>query len=126
MRAILIFANILLACIIAQGAIQWLNEPSVDAEVATSVNKERRSSAPQAKNIQQQQQQMAGRRQFAGATQENQIATTVALNIFDPERAPKAATNNRRTAATPVNRGDMSLVGMFTIGDIAGAIILQR
>ena len=58
MRAILIFANILLACIIAQGAIQWLNEPSVNAEVATSVNKERRSSAPQAKNVQQQQQQM--------------------------------------------------------------------
>ena len=125
MRAILIFANILLACIIAQGAIQWLNEPSVDAEVATSATKERRSTAPQAKNI-QQQQQVVDQRRFASTTQESQIATTVALNIFDPERAPKAAANNRRTAATPVNRADMSLVGTFTIGDIAGAIILQR
>ena len=54
MRAVLIFANILLACVLAQGAIQWLNEPSVNAEVATSVSKERRSSAPQPRNIQQQ------------------------------------------------------------------------
>jgi len=122
MRAVLIFANILLACILAQGAIQWLNEPSVDAEVATSVSKERRSSAPQPRNI---QQQMNPQRQYASVTPENQIATTVALNIFDPERAPQAVTN-RRTAATPVNRADMTLVGTFTIGDIAGAIILQR
>ena len=122
MRAILIFANILLACIIAQGAIQWLNEPSVNAEVATTVNRERRTSAPQPKNV----QQIGPQRQYTNMTPENQIATTVALNIFDPERAPKATVNNRRNAATPVNRNDMSLVGTFTIGDIAGAIILQR
>ena len=124
MRAILIFANILLACIIAQGAIQWLNEPSVNAEVATTATKERRSSAPQPKNI--QQQQMIPQRQYASVTPDNQIATTVALNIFDPERAPKATTNNRTTVATPVNRSDMTLVGTFTIGRVAGAIILQR
>ena len=122
MRAILIFANILLAGLIALGASQWLGEPSVNAEVATSVTKERRSSAPQPKNI---QQQVTPRRQFAAMTPENQIATTVALNIFDPERAPQATTAGRR-AATPVNRADMTLVGTFTIGDIAGAIILQR
>ena len=123
MRAVLIFANILLACILAQGAIQWLNEPSVDAEVATSVSKERRSAAPQPKNI---QQQMIPQRQYASVSPENQIATTVALNIFDPERAPQATAAGRRAAATPVNRADMTLVGTFTIGDIAGAIILQR
>ena len=124
MRAVLIFANILLACIIAQGAIQWLNEPSVDAEITVSGTKERRSSTPQPKDIQQQAAQQQ-RRQFANMTPENQIATPVALNIFDPERAPQATTNRNRVA-TPVNRNDMSLVGTFTIGDIAGAIILQR
>ena len=59
-------------------------------------------------------------------TTDTQVATTVALNIFDPERAPKAAANNARTAATPVNRGDMTLVGTFSIGKVVGAIILQR
>ena len=121
MRAILIFANILLAGLIALGASQWLSEPSVNAEVATSVTKERRSSAPQPKNI----QQVTPQRQYVAVTPENQIATTVALNIFDPERAPQATAAGRR-AATPVNRADMTLVGTFTIGDIAGAIILQR
>jgi len=120
MRAILIFANILLACIIAQGAISWLNEPSVEAQVATTATKERRASTPQPRPIAQQQQ-----RNYVSLTPESQIATTVALNIFDPERAPKATVNNRRNA-TPVNRNDMSLVGTFVIGDIAGAIILQR
>lgn len=123
MRAILIFANILLAGIIALGASQWLSEPSVEAEVATTATKERRSSAPQPKNIQQQIQQP--QRRYASVTPESQIATTVALNIFDPERAPQATAAGRR-AATPVNRGDMTLAGTFTIGDIAGAIILQR
>ena len=56
MRAILIFANILLAGIIALGASQWLGESSDNTEVATSVTKERRSSTPQPKNIQQIQQ----------------------------------------------------------------------
>ena len=50
MRAILIFANILLAGLIALGASQWLGEPAVNAEVATSVGKEHKSSAPQPKN----------------------------------------------------------------------------
>ena len=58
MRAILIFANILLAGLIALGASQWLGEPDVNAEIATSVTKERKSSTPQPKNIQQQQQMM--------------------------------------------------------------------
>jgi hypothetical protein len=121
MRAVLIFANILLVCIIAQGAIQWLGESTDATEVATSATKERRSSAPQPRNI---QQQTAQQRQYVSVTPENQIATTVALNIFDPERAPKATVNRRN--ATPVNRMDMTLAGTFTIGDIAGAIILQR
>ena len=124
MRAILIFANILLAGLIALGASQWLGEPDVNAEIATSVTKERKSSTPQPKNIQQQQQMMQQQRRFSSVTPENQIATTVALNIFDSERAPQATTARR--AATPVNRNDMTLVGTFTIGDIAGAIILQR
>ena len=123
MRAILIFANILLAGLIALGASQWLSEPSVNAEVATSVTKERRSSAPQAKNIQQQIQQP--QRRYASVTPETQITTTVALNIFDPERAPQSTAAGRRNN-TPVNRADMTLAGTFTIGDIAGAIILQR
>ena len=107
MRAILIFANILLAGLIALGASQWLGEPAVNAEVATSVGKERKSSAPQPKNVQQQQQMVMQQQQrrYASVTPESQIATTVALNIFDTERAPQATTARR--AATPVNRNDM-------------------
>jgi len=119
MRAILIVINLLLACVIVQGAIHWLNEPSVDAEVVTAATKERRQTTPQPRPVQTQQPG------YTYLTSENQIATTVALNIFDPERAPKAVLNNRRNA-TPVNRGDMTLAGTFVIGDIAGAIILQR
>ena len=104
MRAILIFANLILACIVAYGAYSWLTEPTVGAEIATSVNKERKAAAPQPKNVAQQPQ-----RQYVTVTSENQIATTVALNIFDPERAPKATVNDRRNAATPVNRNDMTL-----------------
>ena len=121
MRAILVFANLILACVIAYCAYGWYNEPSVGAEVATSVSKERKAASPQPKAITQQQAQ----RQYAGVTPESQIATTVALNIFDPERAPKA-TVNRRANATPVNRNDMTLAGTFIIGDISGAIIIQR
>jgi hypothetical protein len=119
MRAILIVINLLLACVIVQGAIHWLNEPSVDAEVVTAATKERRQATPQPKPVQARQPG------YTYLASENQIATTVALNIFDPERAPKATLNNRRNA-TPVNRGDMTLAGTFVIGDIAGAIILQR
>ena len=119
MRAILIVINLLLACVIVQGAIHWLNEPSVDAEVVPTGAKERRQATPQPKPVQAQQPG------YTYLASENQVATTVALNIFDPERAPKAALNNRRNA-TPVNRGDMTLAGTFVIGDIAGAIILQR
>ena len=119
MRAILIVINLLLACVIVQGAIHWLNEPSVDAEVVTAATKERRQTTPQPRPVQTQQPG------YTYLTSENQIATTVALNIFDPERAPKAVLNNRRNA-TPVNRADMTLAGTFVIGDIAGAIILQR
>ena len=119
MRAILIVINLLLACVIVQGAIHWLNEPSVDAEVVTAATKERRQATPQPKPVQSRQPG------YTYLASENQIATTVALNIFDPERAPKAALNNRRNA-TPVNRADMTLAGTFVIGDIAGAIILQR
>ena len=120
MKAILIFANLLLATFIVVGAVSWLKEPTVDAEIATPTNKERRVSAPQPRQISQQQPQ-----QYVSAPAETQIATTVALNIFDPERAPQAVANNRRNA-TPVNRMDMTLVGTFTIGELAGAIILQR
>ena len=119
MRAILIVINLLLACVIVQGAIHWLNEPTVDAEVVTAATKERRQATPQPRPVQAQQPN------YTYLTSENQIATTVALNIFDPERAPKAVLNNRRNA-TPVNRADMTLAGTFVIGDIAGAIILQR
>ena len=122
MRAILIFANLILACVIAYCAYGWYNEPSVGAEVATSVSKERKAASPQPNVVAQRQPQ----RQFNTVTPENQIATTVALNIFDPERAPKATVNNRRNAATPVNRNDMTLAGTFVIGDISGAIIIQR
>jgi len=120
MRAILIVINLVLACVIVQGAIHWLNEPSVNAEVVTTSTKERKAATPQPRPVQAQQ---TG---YTYMTSENQIATTVALNIFDPERAPKAVLNNNRRNATPVNRGDMTLAGTFVIGDIAGAIILQR
>ena len=128
MRTILLFANLILATFVAFHAYEWLNEPSVEAEVATSATRERRVSTPQPAPVVQAQQPWQQSWGFVSTpmSTENQIATTVALNIFDPERAPKATANNARTMAMPVNRGDMTLVGTFTIGRVAGAIILQR
>ena len=126
MRTILICANLILAAFVAFRGYEWLNEPTVEAEVATSATKERRASTPQPRPVTVQQTFPQYAFNSVPMSTDNQIATTVALNIFDPERAPKATANNNRMAAMPVNRGDMTLVGTFTIGRVAGAIILQR
>ena len=130
MRHVLILANLILATFVGFNAYEWLNEPSVEAEVPATTARERRTSTPQPTPIVQTQQLWPQQQSWgfvsAPMPAETQIATTVALNIFDPERAPKATANNARTVAMPVNRGDMTLVGTFTIGKVAGAIILQR
>ena len=130
MRTILIVANILLACFLAQEAVKFWKEKQAVSAIETATAKtpakdrgKTTAASAQTANVATQQQQ----RRYAGVvTPENQIATTVALNIFDPERAPKATVNRNNRNNTPVNRNDMQLVGTFTIGDIAGAIILQR
>ena len=129
MRHVLILTNLILATIVGFNAYEWLTEPSVEAEVATTATRERRASTPQPRPIAQTQQTWQPSWGFASSpmSAETQVATTVALNIFDPERTPKATVNNNiRTMAMPANRGDMTLAGTFTIGEIAGAIILQR
>ena len=128
MRTILVFINLILASVIAYTGYGWLNEPSTGAELAVTTAKERHAVTPQPRPAAQQPQaQPAWNWGFPGmpAVTDTQVATTVALNIFDPERAPKATTP-QRTAAMPVNRGDMTLVGTFSIGKVVGAIILQR
>ena len=125
MRTILICVNLILAAFVAFHGYEWLNEPTAEAEVATSVKKERRASTPQPRPVTMQQTFPQYTFNSVPMSTDNQVATTVALNIFDPERAPQA-TANRRTAAMPVNRGDMTLVGTFSIGSVVGAIILQR
>ena len=130
MRTILVFINLILASVIAYTGYGWLNEPSTGAELAVTTAKERHAVTPQPRPAAQQPQaqvQPTWGWGFPGtpAVTDTQVATTVALNIFDPERAPKAVTN-QRVAATPVNRGDMTLVGTFSIGKVVGAIILQR
>ena len=130
MRHVLILTNLILATIVGFNAYEWLTEPSVEAEVATTATRERRASTPQPRSIAQTQQtwqQPSWGFASSPMSAETQVATTVALNIFDPERTPKATVNNNtRTMAMPANRGDMTLAGTFTIGEIAGAIILQR
>ena len=98
MRAILIVINLLLACVIVQGAIHWLNEPTVDAEVVTAATKERRQATPQPRPVQAQQPN------YTYLTSENQIATTVALNIFDPA-APHQAVLGENVAELAALRG---------------------
>ena len=51
MRTILICANLILAAFVAFHGYEWLNEPTVEAEVATSVTKERRASTPQPRPV---------------------------------------------------------------------------
>ena len=132
MRHVLIIINLILATVVGVHAYEWMNEPKVEAEVVTTAKRERSGAVPQPTPViqaQPQPWQQPWQQPWGFSTtlpSETQVATTVALNIFDPERAPKATTNNVRTAAMPVNRGDMTLVGTFTIGRIAGAIILQR
>ena len=67
MRAILIVINLLLACVIVQGAIHWLNEPTANAEVVATATKERKASTPQPRPVQAQQ---TG---YTYMTSENQI-----------------------------------------------------
>ncbi|MDD6338385.1 MAG: hypothetical protein PUC15_08405 [Lentisphaeria bacterium] len=130
MRTILVFINLILAGVVAYTGYGWLNEPSANAELAVTTAKERHTVTPQPRPVAQQVQtwpQQSFGWGFPGmpAASDTQVATTVALNIFDPDRAPKAVMP-RQTAAMPVNRGDMTLVGTFSIGRVAGAIILQR
>ena len=128
MRHVLIIANLILATFVGFHAYEWLSEPSVEAEVVPTAARERREHVSQPTPVVQTQQPWQQPWGFVSApmSTDTQVATTVALNIFDPERAPKATANNTRTAAVPVNRGDMTLVGTFTIGKVVGAIILQR
>ena len=55
MRTILLFANLILAAFVVFHGYEWLNEPSVEAEVATTVKKERRASTPQPQPVAVQQ-----------------------------------------------------------------------
>jgi len=128
MRHVLIIVNLILATFVGFHAYEWLSEPSVEAEVVPIAARERREPVSQPTPVAQRQQPWQQPWGFVGSpmNSDTQVATTVALNIFDPERAPKATANNTRTAAMPVNRGDMTLVGTFTIGKVVGAIILQR
>ena len=129
MRHVLIMVNLILAAFVGFQAYEWLSEPSVEAEVVPTAARERREQpVPQPTRAVQTQQPWQQPWGFVSSpmSADTQVATTVALNIFDPERAPKATANNTRTAAIPVNRGDMTLVGTFTIGKVVGAIILQR
>ena len=128
MRYVLISVNLILATFMGINAYEWLKEPSVEAEFAVTTTKERRAATPQPTPIVQAQQPWQQSWGFVSApmSAENQVATTVALNIFDPERAPKATANNTWAMAMPANRSDMTLAGTFTIGKVAGAIILQR
>ncbi|MBO7089047.1 MAG: hypothetical protein J6W70_04005, partial [Lentisphaeria bacterium] len=56
MRHVLIFANLILATFVCFNAYEWLSEPSVEAEVATTAKRERRASTPQPTPISQPQQ----------------------------------------------------------------------
>ncbi|MBP5300557.1 MAG: hypothetical protein J6Y80_04050, partial [Victivallales bacterium] len=133
MRAILIFANILLACIIAQGAINWLNDHQAEAakQAVVAPSTKTNSNKASALSAQSQQSTVVRPRIVNNSEQlsEKNIQTTVALNIFDPDRAPKVTTvRNNRTVTTVNNRnaGDLTLVGTFVIGELSGAIITSR
>ena len=128
MRHVLIIVNLILATFVGFHAYEWLSEPAVEAQVVPTAARERREPVSQPTPVAQAQQPWQQPWGFVSSpmSSDTQVATTVALNIFDPERAPKATANNTRTAAMPVNRGDMTLVGTFTIGKVVGAIILQR
>ena len=128
MRTILICANLILAAFVAFHGYERLNDSTSESETAPTVKKERRAPTPQPRPVTARQTvpQFGYGFNSAPMSTDNRIATTVALNIFDPERAPKATAANRMTPVMPVNRGDMTLVGTFTIGRVAGAIILQR
>ena len=132
MRAILIFANILLACIIAQGAINWLNDHQMEAsnQAVVAANSQKTKTMASALSAQTQQATVVQPQIVNNSDQlsENHIRTTVALNIFDPERAPKATVNRNNRTVTQVNarNSDMTLVGTFVIGDLSGAIITSR
>ena len=118
MKAFLILLNILLASGAAWSILSHTASPGADNEeyfIKRSPSAKKKTAAAAVPKKQPQQQTQAD--------DADPAAVVIGQNIFDPARCPNARVPGRNRNNVRLN---MTLVGTFEIGKVAGAIILQK
>lgn len=122
MKAFLIFLNICLAGGIFWSVLKQARTPQVNEDEyffrKTEKNVEKAPAKPAAAAQTRKKSSVPETRDSAVS-----IRKVVDGNIFDPARCPGARIPGRRNANTGL---DMTLVGTFTIGELSGAVIMQK
>ena len=122
MKTFLIFLNICLAGGIFWSVLKEAKTPQVNEDEYFFRKTEKDRKKPAAKNDTASRSQ---KKSVAPETRDPAVSITKVVegNIFDPARCPGARIPGRRNS----NAGlDMTLVGTFTIGELSGAVIMQK
>ena len=122
MKAFLIFLNICLAGGIFWSLLKQAQTPQVNEDEYFFRKTEKdRKKAPAKTDM------GAASRKNNSTTEARNTALSVRKvvegNIFDPARCPSARIPGRRNSNTGL---DMTLVGTFTVGELSGAVIMQK
>lgn len=119
MKGFLVALNIFLAVVLAYGLVANLKDFLKQREDAATAGlkrvKKKKGSEPARKNVVSPQAGTAVNAAVPGRNEEEMIRNVAEKNIFNPERSPNAGVRRGRVQLT--------LVGTFTAGKVAGAII---
>lgn len=113
MKSLLITINIILAALVVWSAAKQFGAIAGGAKVEYSVKKPTQKKTPPAVRPQKKEQPRVEIK--------DPIASLIEENIFNQDRCPNANAPGGGNA-----RVELSLVGTFTVGTSAGAIILQK
>lgn len=113
MKSLLITINIILAALVVWSAAKQFGAIAGGAKVEYSVKKPTQKKTPLAVRPQKKEQPRVEIK--------DPIASLIEENIFNQDRCPNANVPGGGNA-----RVELSLVGTFTVGTSAGAIILQK
>ena len=120
MKAILIILNLCLAGGIFWSLLKQAKTPQVneDEYFFRKSEKELKSTSAKPEAVSRKKGEVPESRDLQAS-----IRRVVDGNIFDPARCPGARIPGRRNTNTGL---DMTLVGTFSIGELSGAIIMQK
>ena len=121
MRNALICLNVLLAAALAYCAVSWMSGGETP-EGAPSARTEHRATTQKGRSKAASKEKEAEKKPLPRGDREGVVARLAERNIFDPSRCAGA----RVPGAQQSQKLDMRLVGTFTVGDVSGAIILQK